>query len=208
MSQLLGRVDPLFKHLEDLERFQTISNEFEAILPRLELEAVEREKNYYDMASGGVYWPDDEDTRACADFALSIPQFHRQSMVISLCSALERALLSTCRMLELDDRCKSCLSSMEETGVRRAQEFMKKNLKLLFAEDSLGVHWNEVTSIQCLRNNFVHSGLGLKDKDLKRLNSSKIWEHLILRDDDCPIVQTRGIDEVLQVHDAFTQELA
>lgn len=95
-------------------------------------------------------------------FEVHFPSLQRNSALITLFSFLEKELDSLCILFQKEKKLKLKLKDINGKGIDRATTYLMKVASLNFTKST---EWNEVKSIQKIRNLIVHNGGSLENPD-------------------------------------------
>lgn len=143
------------------------------------------------------------------------PNTIRNAFFMSCYTQLETYLNTICHNCQFDQKLKISYEDMAQTGISRAMLYFEKALSLKFSDNK---NWLKIQQYRQLRNIVVHSGGGVKDKDLKKVKkilrdipyvSLDTFNHLILERDFCLEfinVQSNFLHELQIVLSEYTPE--
>ncbi|MED4046794.1 hypothetical protein P4640_27750, partial [Priestia aryabhattai] len=98
------------------------------------------------------------------------PLIHRKSMFISIFSFVERELFLIASLYQKVNTSFVPLEKTEDTGIDKAKNFFKTNLKINISHID---HWQTLKAYQSIRNFFVHNPYGNIRSDHRSFNNFK-----------------------------------
>ena len=154
-------VELLQSYIEDIEK--QISSSVEAYRNKTGTEFVEETYDEQNSSEIEIHKGLDDQTWNLKEiFEEYFPNLQRSSALLTLFSFLEKELDGLCKLFQKENDYKITLKDITGNGIDRATNYLIKVAGVNFTKSA---EWNEVKSIQKIRNIIVHNGGFLSNPD-------------------------------------------